>query len=350
MDRSKRLLIAMSVLLAMFGVACSSSASITATGQASDPASQPASESSSAEAPAGSSDAPASEAPASATPALAVTPLDYGVISAGQSSTPTTPIPCHLSGPVAAAFAESRGMTLKQVSGNNCQWSEGRFNTLDIHFREIAEIDVEQRRQTHGADDTLVPEDGPGTNAASYLQDDGITNRYFFVSGSRAVFVVAEAQTPTTSVELRGIADEVAALIGSAVDEGQFWSDAGEVGEDPLCSVWSSDTLVQMFGATNAFPSSSNGCSWWLEGADNMFHEITIGIDLFDSIEIYIRNGGSDISIGDRAAVLSAEGINGTLRQIAFVVGDKAMTVTVDSPTHSGLVDVLAANLAARLG
>lgn len=338
----------MTLLIASFGAACSSSTTteVVATDQASQPAATAQTDSS---ATSQESTADDSQATTTAVP-LASTPLDYALISGGPGSVATTPVPCQLSGPVTAAFAASRGMELKRVSGNNCQWTEGPANTIDIHFRETAEIDVAQRRDLHGADDTVVDEAGPGTQAASYLDFNGVTERYFFVAGSRAVFLVAETSPQVTPAELRALADEVAGLIGSAVDEGQYWDAAGDFGEDPLCGVWSAEALRQMFGATSATPSSVNGCQWWMEGADNTGHQVTLGIDLYDTIEIHTRNGGSDIAIGDRGAVLEGSGIHGTLRQVAFAVGDKAMTVTVDSPTGANLADVLAANVAARLG
>jgi len=352
-------LFATAILFAFFGAACSSSASITPSSDATIADTSQAVESTQSvdtteatetnnAAETGGAAAPATEDPDGGT-TLATTPVDYAAIAAGVSFTPTTPIPCQLAGPVIAAFADGRGLPLKQVTGNTCEWREGLTDSVTVHFREVAEIDVAERRRLHGADDTVVDEAGPGTNAASYLDANGVTERYFFVSGSRAVFLTAETNPPVTPEELRSMADEVATLVGDAADEGQLWQDAGEAGADPLCSVWDADTIGQLFGATAVFESSSNGCQWFMEAPNNQAHEVTISIDTFDSVEIFTRNGGSDASIGDRSATITEPGVFGTSQKIAFAQGQATLLITVDSPTNAALVDELARNIAMRL-
>lgn len=333
-------LVACALFVATVAAACGSSAPAVSSGAAADPAAPQASEPSSSQ--------PTSSSGATAT--LATSPLDFATISTGPAAIVLDAVPCELAGPVVEAFAASRNLPASSVSANNCDWREGPINSISVHFREVADIDVDERRRLHGADDTVVDESGPGTSAASYLDSNGLTERYFFVEADRAVFIVAETSPPVTEAELRAMADEVAGLVSSAVDTGQYWSSAGRSGEDPLCSVWSADAIAAMFDAEAATPSSVNGCQWWVEGPDYTGHEVTLGIDLYDSIEIYTRNGGEDIAIGDAGAVLEASGTHGTLRQIAFVVGDQAMTVTVDSATHAETADVLADNVASRLG
>lgn len=344
------------MLFALLGAACSSSTDITtssepAAAESSQPAQQPAE---TADDPSNTDNASQADAPASESPAasaeLATTPLDYATISAGVVFTASEPIPCQLAGPAVAAFAEGRGLALHQVTGNACEWREGITDSVTVHFRELAEIDAEERRRLHGADDTVVDEAGPGTNAASYLDANGVTERYFFQTDTRAVFLVAETNPPVTLDELRGMANEVAGVIDGAVDEGQLWQAVGEASEDALCSVWSADTLGAIFGATAVFETSQNGCNWFMEAPNNELHEVTISIDKFDSVEIFTRNGGTDASIGDRSATITEPGIYGTTQKIAFAQGDSALLITVDSPTNSAFVDTLARNVASRLG
>lgn len=211
---------------------------------------------------------------ASADTPLTNTPISF-VDATGETATMIEIDPCPFVSDetIIATVQTDFEITRREVSNTACRWSYNAGFSINITVEDVTSATpISERRLNIGVDPVLVPQDGPGTNAAvlnDTAWDTPLPYAYSFEQGSKLVFMKYFG-FKTDALIMRPAADEIARRMDSAADI-QHQRRALSVPFEP-CEIWARDDLRTAFnvGEHVIVETGARGvstCTW------NMFED-----------------------------------------------------------------------------
>lgn len=164
-------------------------------------------------------------------------------------------------------------ITRREVSNTACRWSYNAGFSIDITLEDVTSATpVSERRLNIDVDPVLVPQDGPGTNAAvlnDTAWDTPLPYAYSFEEGGKLVFM-QYLGFKTNALIMRPAADEIARRMDSVADIQHQRRELSVPFE--ACKIWARDDLRTAFNVGDQAivepgARGSSTCTW------NMFED-----------------------------------------------------------------------------